>query len=67
MENVNCLAGKTCPRCGSEGPFGVVGVSRFLLSDDGTDEFYDVEFDESSPADCPSCDYSGKWADFDVR
>lgn len=67
--NVNCLAGKRCPRCGSSGPFEVVVSMRVLLSDDGSDDAEDgtIEYDDESPAACYSRHYEAKFGDFDVR
>ena len=67
--NVNCLAGKRCPKCGSFGPLEVQVSMRVLLFDEGTDDADDgsVEFDDGSAAVCYACRYEGKLGDFDVR
>lgn len=67
--NVNCLAGKRCPSCGSFGPLEVQVSMRVLLYDEGTDNADDgsVEFDGGSGAMCYTCRYEGKLRDFDVR
>jgi hypothetical protein len=67
--NVNCLAGKRCPKCGSFGPLEVQVSMRVLLFDEGTDDADDgsVEFDDGSAAMCYACRYEGKLGDFDVR
>lgn len=62
--NSNCLAGKRCPKCKSYGPFDVVGTAVFTLSDDGTGDFRNVEFDGDSPAYCVGCNHGGVWKDF---
>jgi hypothetical protein len=66
--NVNCLAGKRCPKCGSFGPLEVQVSMRVLLYDEGTDDADDgsVEFDDGSAAMCYACQYEGKLRDFDV-
>ena len=61
--NQNCLSGCRCPKCGSEGPFQVVAMSVFLITDDGTEEHRDVEYDGDSAAYCTQCDWQGKWAE----
>lgn len=61
--NSNCLAGCRCPKCGSEGPFQVVATSVFLVSDAGTEDHRDVEYDADSPAYCSVCDWAGEWGD----
>jgi len=65
--NVNCLESRRCPQCSSHGPFEVSISTWVLLYDDGTDyaEHGSVEFDDESPAKCPSCGYSGKFGDLD--
>jgi hypothetical protein len=64
--NVNCLAGKRCPKCGSYGPLEVQISMRVLLYDDGTDDADDcsIEYDENAAAVCYACRYEGKFGDF---
>lgn len=64
--NVNCLAGKRCPECGSLGPFELVVSMRVLLYDTGTHNADDssIEFDDGAPARCNSCGHQGKFGDF---
>lgn len=66
--NVNCLEDKCCPKCGSYGPFEVVASMRVMLHDDGCGdaEDGDIEYDDDSPAMCPSCRFEGKLGDFGV-
>ena len=66
--NINCLAGKQCPKCRSFGPFEIEVSTRVLLSDDGTDYAGDstVEYDDDSPAICRACGYEGRFGAFDV-
>lgn len=63
-ENVNCLAGLKCPKCGSLGPLRITAVAEFVVADDGTDEFGDVEWSETSAASCTVCSWSGQVKDF---
>lgn len=71
MSNTNCLEGRRCPECGSEGPFAVFTHRWATLHDDGTDEppkaMGDTEYDETDRAHCQEsrCGYEGKWGDFD--
>lgn len=67
--NVNCLAGKRCPKCGSLGPLEVEVSMRVLLYDEGTDDADDssIEFAAGSAAMCYACRYDGKLRDFDIR
>lgn len=63
--NVNCLAGKRCPKCKSYGPFDVVATAVFTVTDDGTDDQRDIEWDRNSPTYCRNCPHSAQWKDFD--
>jgi len=65
--NVNCLAGKRCPNCGSFGPFVVEAVVDMKITDDGTEQIGDTIFYVDADARCRQCDYSGKWSDFDEK
>lgn len=65
--NVNCLAGKKCPKCGSYGPFYVNGSTTFKLHDDGTESHDDVEFAGGNFARCAGCGTSGAWSAFDDK
>ena len=58
MPNENCLAEMKCPNCGSEGPFYIRAESTFLVSDDGTDEYEDVEWFDGSRCRCKACEFS---------
>jgi len=62
--NENCLEGRQCPECGSYGPFCIVVMGWATLYDDGTDEIRNVEYDDGSEAECPSCHYASRWSDF---
>jgi len=62
--NTNCLAGMRCPTCKSEGPFRITGTASFLVSDDGTDEGSDIEWDGSSICACGECDTVKTVCDF---
>ncbi len=66
--NVNCLAGKRCPKCGSYGPFEVEVTMRVLLSDSGSDDAEDgtIDYDDNSPATCYACRSESKFGDFNV-
>lgn len=62
--NNNCLAGMSCPNCGSYGPFKIECASWFTVHDDGTDQHSDVSWDDESLCSCKSCDYGGTVEDF---
>jgi ribosomal protein S27AE len=69
--NVNCLENKRCPKCGEEDEIVVFASMWVSLTDDGTDPFADstrnmggVEWEDKSPAHCPSCGYDGIMANW---
>lgn len=61
--NNNCLEGRCCPECGQTNRFRVWALSEFVITDEGTSDFGDVEYDEDSCASCPECGWKGKWGD----
>lgn len=65
-KNENCLEEISCPKCGSTGPFHINGVANFLVSDDGSSEFTDLDWDGDSFIGCPGCNHSGTVKDFAV-
>jgi hypothetical protein len=62
--NTNCLAGVICPACFQRERFRIRAASWFLLQDDGTSEFEDVEYDGRAPCQCRACDHAGNLAAF---
>ncbi len=66
--NENCLEGIRCPRCGQHGEVHVAAMIWTAVIDNGTDDDlqddHDTEYDDTSPATCPTCEYEGKWGDF---
>ena len=64
--NVNCLAGKRCPACGSYGPFEVVVSLRVLLQDSGAEDADDgaTEYGDDARTICHSCKHTGQFSDF---
>lgn len=68
--NVNCLEGVACPECGNDRMISVVALVLVDVTDDGADisENNDgYEYDEDSFAECPECEYAGKFGTFSVR
>jgi hypothetical protein len=65
--NVNCLAGKRCPSCGSYGPFEVVATMWVLLYDNGTDDSKrgSAEYDDNAQTECCECGHEGIFGEFD--
>lgn len=62
--NENCLEGLACPRCGHYSHFYIAGTALFSVFDDGTDEHYDVEWNDKSYIRCSVCDFEGKLGEF---
>ena len=67
--NENCLKGIRCPKCEQEDSFRIEGKTLFLMTDDGTDEFGDVDYDDGSTAYCTDsgCAYFGPLAVFRIE
>lgn len=65
--NTNCLAGFRCPNCGSRGPFRISATSLFTISDDGSWDFGEIEYDSGSYCVCAACDHDGIIHDFEVE
>ena len=56
MTNTNCLAGVKCPACGNEDTFRIEVTTMATVTDDGAEvEHGDMEWDETSHAECASC------------
>ena len=64
MPNTNCLEGMKCPNCESLSPFRIVATATFLVTDDGTDEYAGVEWDDDDLCTCVMCGDAGTVADF---
>jgi hypothetical protein len=64
MTNTNCLAGIKCPACGNEDSFRIAATAVFTVTDDGTDDYTAVEWDDDSDAECTECQRRGNVKDF---
>jgi hypothetical protein len=60
------LAGTTCSRCQSEGPFLLDPADDFSVRDDGTLEFPEGVWGLDIDCDCPACGFRGRLEDFFV-
>ena len=70
MANTNCLEGLQCPRCGHEDDFAIGCYTIATVTDDGIDEYGDMEWNDDSPIWCGSrdgCDPSGTIKEFTVQ
>lgn len=67
MPNENCLKGMKCPKCHSEGPFGIAIDTVCIVSDDGIEEqIGDADWDRNSYCECRECGNAQKVMDFEV-
>jgi hypothetical protein len=64
MTNTNCLEGIQCPQCGGEDRFRISATSTFTVTDDGTEDHGDVEWDDDNYAECTGCHHRGTLKDF---
>lgn len=62
--NTNCLKGVRCPRCGQNAKFSIIAIASFEVTDDGTDAYESVEWDDYAHCRCWDCNYSGKVIQF---
>lgn len=65
--NTNCLAGIACPQCGQSDRFSILAQSAFLMTDEGSEEHSDIEWDDDSHICCPVCSQDGTVAEFQVE
>ena len=49
-----------CPKCGQEDEFSIVGHAVFEVTDEGTGDVGDVEWDDKDSAWCKQCGWSGR-------
>jgi hypothetical protein len=67
MTNTNCLENIQCPNCRNEESFRIAGTAIFTVTDDGTEDHGDIEWDDDSYAECAQCHRHGTLAEFKVR
>jgi hypothetical protein len=66
MTNINCLENIQCPACGNEESFRIAATAVFTVTDDGTDDYTDVQWADDSYAECAECHRQGTLKDFRV-
>ena len=66
-KNTNCLEGMKCPECGSLEPFDIRVTVTMEVSDLGTDDYNDVEWENGSQCCCRMCGFDGVVSDFKVE
>jgi hypothetical protein len=62
--NINCLKDNRCPKCGSYGPFMVEVVGFAELTDDGYEDYLDMEEKDEARWSCAICNFEGMGEDF---
>jgi hypothetical protein len=68
MTNTNCLEGVKCPQCGNEDEFRIAVTTMATVTDDGGEvEHGDMKWDDTSYAECTSCDKYGTLSDFKAQ
>lgn len=56
--NENALEGYQCPRCGNHSKLTMLVECVADVSDDGTDNEREFEWDDESWTTCPECEFS---------
>lgn len=67
MTNTNCLAGKACPQCKQAEELSVVATLWVSVIDNGVEDIdmlQPYEYDDTAPAACEKCGFTGTWGDF---
>ena len=64
MPNNNCLEGVRCPKCSSDEKFDISAHTIATVTDSGTEETGDIEWNDDSECTCHACGYSGELRDF---
>lgn len=62
--NTNCLRDMACFQCGNRESFSIIAKSNFIIFDDGTSEFGDVEYEADALMACRGCGKTGILNDF---
>jgi hypothetical protein len=65
-ENTNCLDGMKCPKCGSPEPFGIQVRMMVTVSDDGTEDYANSEWEDTSYCKCRTCCFHAIAGDFRI-
>jgi hypothetical protein len=66
MTNSNCLENIQCPACGNEDSFRIAGTAIFTVTDDGTEDHGDIEWNGDSYAECTQCCRHGTLKEFET-
>jgi len=61
--NSNCLEGCACPSCGQSDLFRVAAFSVFEVTDEGTYDHFDVNWEDDASTWCGECEWKGVFGD----
>ena len=64
--NENCLENYQCPNCGNHETLRIQCVTMVKMTDMGSEEHEDLEWDENSYMECPQCHHNGKSSLFHI-
>jgi hypothetical protein len=67
MTNTNCLENIKCPACGNEESLRIAASTIATVTDDGMEDYSDMEWGDNSYAECPKCHRNGALKDFRGR
>jgi len=59
MPNENCLKGMKCPECGSFGPYKIASSCWAVWTDEGTENYTELEFGDEDRCICLDCKNNG--------
>lgn len=63
-KNINNLVDMCCPECNQNDRFNIAVEAWASVTDDGTEDFSEVYWDDNSSCVCPDCGFTGKVGDF---
>jgi hypothetical protein len=66
MTNTNCRENIKCMDCGNEDTFHIGATTLATVTDNGIEDYGDMEWDGGSYAECTQCLKAGKLRDFQV-
>jgi hypothetical protein len=66
MTNSNCLKNIKCPKCDNHERFFIEANALFTVTDDGTDDYCNVQWNDDSHTECPDCLHFGTIRDFTI-
>lgn len=62
--NTNALEGVRCPVCGSEEKFAISAMVIIEITDDGIQDYRNVDWEDTANCWCHECGHHGDYRDF---